>query len=108
VPTATALLSDLLAAGRGRSRLARRPAVITDARRSAWAIEVSGAPALLHRLAPNSGCVHTDSRATSAWSVIHSASSAEVDVSLAKLAAEGARPIVARLDDGVVRGSAAA
>jgi homoserine dehydrogenase len=108
VPTATALLSDLLAAGRGRVRSGRCAASTSAQRRSAWAIEVLGAPALLHRLAPRSGCVHTDARATRAWTVIDSATPAEIDTLLALLDAEGARPIAARFDDDVPGASAAA
>jgi homoserine dehydrogenase len=104
VPTATALLSDLLADGRGRSRATRLAVATSDTRRSAWAIEVLGAPALLHRLAFRSGCVHTDARATCAWSVIDAATPVEVDTVLAALNAEGARPIAVRLDEGVANG----
>ena len=99
VPTATALLSDLLAGPPRRSRAGRRAERCADARVSAWAVEVLGPPALLHLLAPGSGCVHTDAQATCAWSVVQSASTAEIDVLLEALEAEGARPIAARLYD---------
>jgi homoserine dehydrogenase len=108
VPTATALLSDLLAGGQPRSRIARRVLTADDSRRSAWAVEVLGAPALLHRLAPGSGYVHTDTRATRAWSVVESATSAEIDALVAVLEAEGAQPIVARFDDWPARGEVSA
>jgi homoserine dehydrogenase len=99
LPTATALLSDLLAA-RGR---ARRPhnvgARASDPRLSSWAIEVRGAPAVLHRLAPTSGYVHTDATATCAWSVVESATTAEIDDVVRALRAVDAEPIAVRFDD---------
>ena len=97
VPTATAILSDLLATNRPRARFARKTSGLSDSRRSSWAVEVRGAPALLHRFAPGSGCVHTDARATRAWSVVVGATSAEVDALLLELEAHGAEPIAARL-----------
>ena len=108
LPTATALLSDLVAVGRDRRRSVRRADVVADARRSAWAIEVIGAPALLHRLVPCSGCVYTDEHATRAWTVTDSATAGEVERLLAALDVEGARPIAARIDDGASCEGAAA
>ena len=99
VPTATALLSDLLAGTRHRPRAARRAGRGADTLRSAWAVEVIGPPSLLHRLAPGSGCVRTDACVTRAWSVVESATPAEIDALLVALAAEGAQPIAAKVDE---------
>ena len=99
LPTATALLSDLLAA-RGRAR--RFPKVgarASDPRSSSWAIEVRGAPALLHRFVPTSGYVHTDAAATCAWSVVESATTQEIDAVVRTLEAERADPIAVRFDE---------
>lgn len=98
VPTATALLSDLLSS-RGRVRRAGATRVArVDARAMRWAIEVRGTSSLLHRSAPGTGIVHTDDRATRAWSIVESATSAEIDVVLRRLRAEGGDPIAAPLD----------
>lgn len=99
LPTATALLSDLLASP-GRARpTARTGAVSHDTRRSAWVVEVRGAPALLHRLVPASGGVHTNADASCAWSTVEAATADEIDRCLQVLRAEGADPIAVRFDD---------
>jgi homoserine dehydrogenase len=98
LPTATALLSDLVSrSGRAR-RNARVRATAVDARRSSWAIEVRGAPALLHRLVPGSGFVHTDAVASSAWSIVESAAAAEIDAIVDALIEAGGDPIALRFD----------
>jgi homoserine dehydrogenase len=99
VPTATALLSDLLGTQGPTRRAARARAAPTDPRRSSWAIEVRGAPALLHRLVPGSAFVHTDALASCAWTVVESATPAEIDRFVAALAACDAEPIAVRFDD---------
>jgi homoserine dehydrogenase len=99
LPTATALLSDLLTA-RGRARPAARIGVpACDARRWRWAVEVRGAPALLHRLVPGCGFVHTDALASCAWTVAESATVQEIEETLRTLGHEGANPIAVRFDD---------
>ncbi|HUQ46530.1 MAG TPA: homoserine dehydrogenase [Gemmatimonadaceae bacterium] len=108
VPTATALLSDLLATSRpacrathpgATPRVTRGGVEGRDPRRSRWALDVRGAPALLHRLVPCSGFVHTDAVARSAWSIIDSATVAEIADVVRALDAAGADPIVVRFDD---------
>lgn len=97
-PTATALLSDLLAP-RGRIRRARAVACAErDDRALDWAVEVRGAPALLHRLAPTCGFVQTDATASCAWTIVHGATAQEIDAVLLALRAEGADPIAVRCD----------
>ena len=101
LPTATALISDLLAR-RGDRRRASRPSVPSaDVRRARWAVEVRGAPALLHRHAPGSGLVHTDALSHAAWSIVESATADEMDAVLAALRAHGGDPVAARFDDVV-------
>jgi hypothetical protein len=68
-------------------------------RRSRWAVAVRGTPALLHRLVPGCGLVHTDADATEAWTVVDDASAATIERALAALTAAGVSPIAARLDD---------
>jgi homoserine dehydrogenase len=99
LPTATALLSDLLIGRAAPVRIARHAGAAPDARRSAWAIEVLGPPALLHRLVPGSGYVYTDALATFAWSIVESATPAEIDALLVALESAGGHPIAARFDD---------
>ena len=97
-PTATALLSDVLAP-RGRTRRGR--AVVSaprDDRPFDWAIEVRGAPALLHRLVPTCGFVQTDATASCAWTIVHDATAQEIDGVLSALRAEDADPIAVRCD----------
>ena len=107
VPTATAMLSDLLGSrGRTRRPVSTRVAVI-DTRRSAWAIEARGAPALLHRLVPGSGFVHTDASSSCAWCIVEAASAAEVGDMLHALEREGAEPIAVRFDGGSAIGAGA-
>lgn len=98
-PTATALLSDVLAP-RGRARRSRAVAAAPrDDRPLDWAIEVRGAPALLHRLVPSCGRVHTDATACRAWATVHGLTTAEIDDALRALRAEDADPIAVRCDE---------
>ena len=99
LPTATALLSDLLVSRAPARRPARRCGDCPDARRSWWAIEVLGAPALLHRHLPLSGLVHTDAAARVAWTIIEGATAGEIDELLRRLDDERASPIAVRFDD---------
>lgn len=97
-PTATALLSDVLAP-RGRARRARAVAAVPrDGRPFDWAVEVRGAPALLHRLVPTCGFVQTDALASCAWTLVHNATAQEIDAVLVALRAEDADPIAVRCD----------
>jgi homoserine dehydrogenase len=97
-PTATALLSDVLAP-RGRARRARvvRSAP-RDGRSFDWAIEIRGAPSLLHRIVPTCGFVHTDATASCAWTIARNVTARQIDEVLFSLRAESADPIVARFD----------
>ena len=99
LPTATALLSDLLARPGQARRVASADVASVDRRASRWAIEVRGAPVLLHRLVPRAGFVHTDVTASCAWTVVESATPAEIERLLATLAKHDADPIAVRFDD---------
>jgi homoserine dehydrogenase len=100
LPTATAVLSDLLQSPRRARRAPRASAASLDSRRSRWAIEVRGAPALLHRLGPVCGVVHTDAAAACAWSIVDSVTGPEIDGVLLGLRAEGADAIAVRVEGG--------
>jgi homoserine dehydrogenase len=97
VPTATALLSDILARPGQTRRLASTRVASVDDRRSSWALEIRGAPALLHRFVPTSGFVHTDVTASCAWTIVEAATPAEIDRLRGFLA--GHDPIAIRFDD---------
>jgi homoserine dehydrogenase len=99
VPTATALLSDLLARPGQARRVGSTRAASVDGRASSWAIEIRGAPALLHRVVPTSGFVHTDATASCAWTILEGATPTEVDRLVSVLGREGADPIAVRFDD---------
>ena len=99
VPTATALLSDLVATGTGPRRRSGARAGVSDPRRADWALEVRGSAQLLHRVVPGSRYVHTDATATSSWTVVPSLGADELEVVLETLRAAGADPVAARLDD---------
>jgi homoserine dehydrogenase len=98
LPTATALLSDLVARGGQARRGARIGSTSGDPRLSSWAIEVNDAPALLHRHVPGSGFVHTDAEASAAWSIVEAATAAEIDAIVGALSDAGADPIAVRFD----------
>lgn len=99
VPTATALWSDFLCTRRAPHRRGDTHGGPSDSRRADWALEVVGAPGLLHRSVPNGGLVYTDDRASSAWTLVQGATRAEIDAIVAALDAAGVSPIAARLDD---------
>ncbi|MFL5608600.1 MAG: homoserine dehydrogenase [Gemmatimonadaceae bacterium] len=103
VPTATALLSDLVATGAAPRRHGNASVGGPDPRRFAWAIEARGPSQLLHQLVPDCGLVHTDATATRAWTIVSSATAAEIGRVVDALAAAGADPIAARLDDAEPR-----
>jgi Homoserine dehydrogenase len=100
VPTATALLSDLLCTSGQARRITSACAAGVDHRTARWALEIRGAPALLHRLVPASGFVHTDATASCAWTIVEAATPAEVNRVLGLLEDHGADPIAARFDEG--------
>lgn len=99
VPTATALLSDILARAGQTPRVASACSASIDNRTASWALEIRGAPALLHRLVPESGFVHTDATASCAWTIVESATPAEIGRVSALLGDLGADPIVARFEE---------
>ena len=97
-PTATALLADLLCTARPPERRATARSGSVDPRIEDWAIEVEGAPRLLHRAVEQCGLVCTDASATRAWTVARGLTTGDVERTLAALHAEGGDPIAARLD----------
>ncbi|HEX5971672.1 MAG TPA: homoserine dehydrogenase [Gemmatimonadaceae bacterium] len=97
-PTATALLADFVCTARPPVRDGVAGCG-PDLRTSDWAIEVVGAPRLLHRAVPKCGLVYTDHAATRAWTVARGLAAAEVDRVLAELRAQGGDAIAARLDE---------
>jgi homoserine dehydrogenase len=99
VPTATALLSDLVATSRNPRRRSGARVGSQDPRRSDWAVEVRGAPQLLYRLVAGCGFVHTDATASGTWTIVRSATADEIARLLRTLADADADPIAARLDD---------
>jgi homoserine dehydrogenase len=99
VPTATALLSDLVATSTTPRRRSGACVGGSDPRRFAWALEVRGSSQLLHRLVPDCGLVLTDAAASCAWTIVTAASAQEIGRVVDALAQSGADPIAARLDD---------
>ena len=99
VPTATALLSALVATSTAPRRHSGARPGGTDPRRFAWAVEARGTSQLLHRLVSGCGLVHTDATATCAWTIVESAAPAEIDRIVAALVACRAEPIAVRFDD---------
>ncbi|MDQ6634516.1 MAG: homoserine dehydrogenase, partial [Gemmatimonadota bacterium] len=100
VPTATALLSDLVATSASARRNCAAPPGRADPRPFAWAVEARGASQLLHRLVPDCGLVHTDATATCAWTTVPAATAQQIAQLVSALEQAGTDPIAARLDDG--------
>ena len=98
VPTATALLADFVCTARQPARHGVASCG-PDSRTSDWAVEVVGAPRLLHRAVPRCGLVYTDHAATHAWTVARDLTAAEVDRLLGELRAQDGEPIAVRLDE---------
>jgi homoserine dehydrogenase len=94
VPTATALLSDLVATNHATSTAESLRATATDGRAFRWAIGIHGAPALLHRAVPSCGLVHTTFDAHESWTIVESATSADISEIVQRLGE--ASPIAAR------------
>ena len=97
VPTATALLSDLLCGGTPSPRSDRARAASCDPRELGWIIEIDGAPSVLHRLVRGCGVVHTDASAENSWTKLDRATRAQLDEVLERLTAEGVSPIALRV-----------
>jgi homoserine dehydrogenase len=98
VPTATALLSDLLSRPGQARRVASAWPASADHRPSSWALEIRGAPVQLHRLVPASGFVHTDATASCVWTIVETATPSEIDRLVAALDEQGTDPIAVRFD----------
>ncbi|MES2180451.1 MAG: homoserine dehydrogenase [Gemmatimonadota bacterium] len=99
LPTATALLSDLVTTGVGPRRRGGARAGSEDPRQSRWVVEIRGAAATLHRTIPRCRHVFTDDRATSAWTILESTTAAEIDELVTTLEATGVHPIAVRLEE---------
>lgn len=108
LPTATALLSDLVATSATPLRHAGARAGAGDTRRFDWALEVRGSALLLHRTVPRCQFVHTDASAEFAWTVVHALTANELEVVLETLRTAGADPIAARFDASAVAAEHAA
>ncbi len=102
LPTATALLSDLISTSAAPRRLESTHIAAHDPRQFHWAIEIRAEPAVLHRWVPQCGLVRTDADATLSWTIIEDASPSDVAEIVEQLEALGASPVVARLDDASV------
>ena len=102
-PTATALVSDLLSTGARSSPTATTCSGLPDPRVAAWALEIRGAPSVLHHSVPDCGLVATDASATAAWTTIARASRQSIDILLRQLDALNVHPIVARFDESCCR-----
>lgn len=98
-PTATALLADFVCTARQPERRGDVRCSVVDPRASDWAIEVAGAPRVLHRAVPKCGLVYTDHRATHSWTVARELTSADVDRILDTLRAQGEDAVAVRIDD---------
>ena len=99
VPTATALLSDLVCTSATPRRRFGVPVSAADTRGFRWAIEIRGAPALLHHAVPKCAHVHTNDTALLAWTTLEAATPATVAVLLQSLESAGASPIAVRYDE---------
>lgn len=97
VPTATALLSDLLATGEAAPRHSRAREAGTDTRRARWAIDARCTPALLHALCERIAVVHTNATADRCWLMVHEVTPAEITRLVDALAHAGASPAAVRL-----------
>ena len=99
LPTATALVSDLVSTGEAPHRSCKLTPVERDLRTSCWGIEIIGAPSLLHRFATGCSQVHTDATASRAWTVVRASTPGDVTLIVDALVRAGADPVVARIDD---------
>ncbi len=101
LPTATALLSDLVCSHATPWRSERADVTTQDPRHLRWAVEVRAEPAALHRWIPGCGLVRTDPGATLSWTIIDRATATDVARLTGLLEALGAAPIAARLDESI-------
>ena len=101
LPTATALLSDLVSTSTAPRRTAGARVAATDVREQSWAVEVLAEPAVLHRVVPNCALVHTNDTASESWTIIRKTTPTDIASLLASLETAGASPIVARFDEAL-------
>lgn len=99
LPTATALLSDLVCTGTAPRRHGGTSIAAHDRREFHWALEVRAEPATLYRCVPKCGFVRTDADATLSWTIVENATPGDISIILHALEALGASPVAARLDD---------
>ncbi|MEO8334580.1 MAG: homoserine dehydrogenase [bacterium] len=98
LPTAIALLSDLVCTSAAPRRTSGTRVAATDVRELTWVVEVRAAPAVLHRSVPNCALVHTNDTASESWTIVRSTTPSGIAALVATLEAAGASPIAARLD----------
>ncbi|MEO5815321.1 MAG: homoserine dehydrogenase [Gemmatimonadaceae bacterium] len=101
LPTATALLSDLVCTSTAPRRTTGVRVAAADVRELTWAIEVRAEPAVLHRSVPNCALVHTNDTASESWTIIRATTPSGIAGLLTTLEAAGATPIVARFDEAL-------
>jgi homoserine dehydrogenase len=101
LPTATALLSDLVCTSTAPRRSSGVRVAAADTREQTWAVEVRAEPAVLHRAVPNCALVHTNETASESWTIVRGTTPAGIASLLAELEAVGASPIVARFDEAL-------
>lgn len=99
LPTAIALLSDLVTTSTTPRRRAGVRVAVRDTRCFRWAIEIRGESALLHRSVRDCGLVHTNDTACLSWTTIESATPADIAELLETLESAGASPIATRYDE---------
>lgn len=99
LPTATALLSDLLCTRGAPVRREGTRVAAVDTRRFAWAVEARCTPIALHQLTSGARVVRTNSTADTCWVLIEDATAPEVEALLRALEERGASPIAARFSD---------
>jgi hypothetical protein len=101
LPTATALLSDLVSTSAAPRRSAGARVAAEDPRELTWAVEVRAEPAVLHRNVAHCGLVRTDDTASTSWTIVKATTPAQITSLLTTLTAAGASPIAARFDEAL-------
>ena len=101
VPTANALICDLLAAKSSATRSSNGARTREDDDSHDWLIEILGSPADLHQFAQPCDIVRTDATASWSWTICRQFPRARIDAVIEALSARGGAPVAARLDDDV-------
>ncbi|MEP6733091.1 MAG: homoserine dehydrogenase [bacterium] len=101
LPTATALLSDLVSTSAAPRRTTGAHNSVVDPRTYTWAVEVRAQPAVLHRNVARCGLVRTDETASVSWTIIDAATPAQIALLLATLELHDASPIAVRCDESL-------